>query len=322
VAQHDTKIYIAGSTGMVGSAIIRRLNELGHSNLVGPSSGELDLTNQRTTDEFFENERPRIVIHAAGKVGGIVANNTQRADFIYRNLMMEANVIHASQRSGVEKLIFLGSSCIYPKMAAQPIKEEALLSGPLEPTNEPYAVAKIAAIKLCESYFRQYGCNFFSMMPTNLYGPNDNYDLESSHVVPALIRKFHEATTGGAQTVTVWGSGRPLRDLLYVDDLANAVVFLMENCDAADIYGQEISHLNIGYGSDVSIADLAKLVGKTVGFTGDIRFDGSRPDGTPRKLLDNLRINALGWKPNTDLSDGLRLTYQDFLRTSASSVAA
>lgn len=314
----DKKIYVAGSTGMVGSAILRRLSDGGYSNVVGRNSSELDLTDQRATNQFFEKEAPGIVIIAAAKVGGIAVNDTLRADFIYRNLMIEANIIHASYVTGVEKLIFLGSSCIYPKLAEQPIKEEALLTGPLEPTNEPYAVAKIAGIKLCESYYRQYQCNFFSAMPTNLYGPNDNYHLETSHVIPALIRKFHEARLSGTGSVAVWGSGKPMRDFLFVDDLAQAVVFLMENCNATDIYEKGISHLNVGSGSDVSIADLATLIAETVGFSGEVKFDASKPDGMTRKLLDNTRVNALGWRPTTDLKNGLKLAYQSFLQSYAS----
>ncbi len=318
----DKKVYVAGATGMVGSSILRCLRGKGYSNIVGPGSADLDLTDQAAASQFFERERPQIVIHAAGKVGGIVANNQQRADFIYRNLMMEANVIGAAHDVQSKKLVFLGSSCIYPKHAAQPIKEEELLAGPLEPTNEPYAIAKIAGIKLCESYYRQYGCNFFSVMPTNLYGPNDNYDLDTSHVIPALIRKFHEAKLSGAKTVTVWGSGRPMRDFLYVDDLAGAVVFLTENCNAADIYDLGISHLNIGSGTDVTIADLARSIAKTVGYYGVIEFDGEKPDGMARKLLDNTRINALGWHPTTGLTAGLKLAYQSFLDSYGSATIA
>jgi GDP-L-fucose synthase len=310
----DKKIYIAGSGGMVGSAIVRNLESKDYKNLVCRSSKELDLINQNEVDVFFEKEKPEIVILSAAKVGGILANNNQRAEFIYNNLMIEANVIQASFKHKAAKLIFLGSSCIYPKNAAQPIKEEYLLSDYLEYTNEPYAIAKIAGIKLCESFYRQYGCDFFSVMPTNLYGRNDNFDLHSSHVIPALIRKFHEATRSGAKKVHVWGSGKPRREFLYVDDLADAVVFLMENIKAADLYEQGISHINIGAGVDLKISELADLIKEIVGFTGEIEYETDKPDGTLRKLLDTSRLSDLGWNYKTTLNEGLRKTYDWFLR--------
>jgi len=313
--EKNTKIQVAGSTGMVGSAIKRHLEHSGYTNLICKTSQELNLINQTEVERFFSQENPEVVILSAGKVGGILANDSYRAEFIYNNLMIEANVIHASHKHSVGKLIFLGSSCIYPKFAAQPIKEEELLAGYLEPTNEPYAVAKIAGVKLCESYYRQYGCNFFSVMPTNLYGAGDNFDLQSSHVIPALIRKFHEAKTSDSPQVILWGTGSPLREFLYVDDLAEAVVFLMENIDAKDIYGQGISQINIGAGEDIEIKKLAELIKEIIGFRGEIEYDATKPDGTPRKLLDVLRLHQLGWKHTTTLEEGLRKTYEWFLRT-------
>lgn len=310
----NTKIHIAGSTGMVGSAIKRHLEHSGYTNLICRTSQELNLINQMEVEKFFSREKPEVVILSAGKVGGILANNTCRAEFIYNNLMIEANVIHASRQHGVGKLIFLGSSCIYPKFAAQPIKEEELLAGYLEPTNEPYAIAKIAGIKLCENYYRQYGCNFFSAMPTNLYGAGDNFDLQNSHVIPALIRKFHEAKTSDSPQVILWGTGSPRREFLYVDDLAEAVVFLMENTDAKDIYEQGISQINIGAGEDIEIKTLAELIKEIVGFQGEIEYDATKPDGTPRKLLDVSRLHRLGWKHTTTLEAGLRKTYEWFLK--------
>lgn len=307
------RIFVAGARGMVGSAIVRDLAQRGYKNLLCPGSGSLDLIDQKSVEEFFAREKPEIVIVAAAKVGGIMANNSLRAEFIYENLMIEGNVVHAAFRHKVRKLISLGSSCIYPRMAPQPIKEEYLLSGPLEYTNEPYAIAKIAGIKLSESFYRQHGCNFFSVMPTNLYGPNDNFDLESSHVIPALIRKFHEAKTKDAETVVLWGTGKPRREFLYVDDLAGAVVFLMENYNAADFYENGISHINIGTGTDIEIGELATLISKMTGFDGWIEFDSSKPDGTPRKLLDVTRIEAWGWRHSTMLEGGLRRTYDWFL---------
>jgi GDP-L-fucose synthase len=373
------KLYLAGHTGMVGSAILRKLQKEGYTNLVLRTSKELDLRNQRAVNDFFEAEKPEIVIIAAAKVGGILANNTYRAEFIYDNLMIEANIIHASYINNVEKLIFLGSSCIYPRLAPQPMKEEYLLSGYLEYTNEPYAIAKIAGIKLCENYYKQYGCNFYSVMPTNLYGPNDNFDLETSHVLPALISKFHEAkervgrelriketelnsketelssekkelriknsedrikkveyriqktelriknsvgeknnkiSSNERQThniVTIWGTGKPRREFLYVDDLADAIYFLMNKIDAKDIYEQGITHLNIGTGEDLTIAELAELIKNIVGFEGEIVYDICKPDGTPRKLLDVTRIHNLGWKHRTSLEEGIRKTYEWFV---------
>jgi len=310
------KIYIAGHNGMVGSAILRILQNHGHNNFVLRSIDELDLINQKDTENFFLEEKPNIVIIAAAKVGGILANNTYRAEFIYNNLMIEANIINAAYKNGVEKLIFLGSSCIYPKFAPQPIKEEYLLTDTLEFTNEPYAIAKIAGIKLCESYYRQYGSNFYSVMPTNLYGQHDNFDLQTSHVLPALIRKFHEAklnNTDGSKTVEIWGSGKPKREFLYVDDLADAIYFLLNNIDAKDLYENKITHLNICTGEDLTISELAEKIKNVVGFKGEIVYDSSKPDGTPRKLLDVSRINNLGWKHKNSLEEGLKKTYEWFL---------
>lgn len=298
------KIYVAGHNGMVGSAIVRQLKSNGFNNLLVRTSKELDLTNQQAVNSFFETEKPDYVFLAAAKVGGIHANNVYRADFLYQNLMIEANVIHAAYLNNVTKLLFLGSSCIYPKMAPQPLKEEYLLTGFLEATNEPYAIAKIAGIKLCESYRRQYGCNFISAMPTNLYGPNDNYDLNNSHVLPALIRKFHTATVENQPQVEIWGTGTPLREFLHVDDLATACLFLMEN------YNEEL-FVNVGSGTDISIKDLALLVKKTVGYKGELVFNTSKPDGTPRKLMDVSRINQLGWKHNISLEDGIKTVYEE-----------
>jgi len=300
----DSKIYIAGHTGMVGSAIHRRLQKEGFSNFVLYTIEERDLTNQQVVKELFEKEKPDYVILAAAKVGGIHANNIYRADFIYQNLMIENNIIHQSYLAGVKKLLFLGSSCIYPKEAPQPLKEEYLLSGCLEYTNEPYAIAKIAGIKLCEAYRDQYGCNFISVMPTNLYGPNDNYDLNNSHVLPALIRKFHEAKKQKAPFVEVWGTGTPMREFLHVEDLADACYFLMMNYNEKGI-------VNIGCGEDISIKDLAILVKEIIGYAGEIRFDSSKPDGTPRKLLDISRIHSLGWKPKIPLREGITRVYQE-----------
>ena len=308
----NKKIYIAGHTGMVGSAVKREFEHCGYNNLLLKNYPGLNLINQSEADDFFEDENPEIVIMAAAKVGGILANNTYRADFIYDNLMIEANVINAAYKNKVEKLIFLGSSCIYPKMASQPLKEESLLSGYLEVTNEPYAIAKIAGIKLCENFYRQYGCNFYSVMPTNLYGPHDNFNLETSHVLPAFIRKFHEAKINNHESVTIWGSGKPMREFLYVEDLADAILFLTENIDANDLYEKDISHINIGSGKDITIDDLAKLIAEIVGFEGKIIHDATKPDGTPRKLMDVSRINQLGWKYKTELREGLIKTYKWF----------
>lgn len=359
----NTKIYIAGHNGMVGSAIMRKLQSEGYENLVTRSFDELDLTRQEQVEKFFEEEKPKVVIIAAAKVGGILANNTYRAEFIYDNLMIEANIIHAAYKNKVEKLIFLGSSCIYPKFAQQPMKEEHLLTGELEQTNEPYAIAKIAGIKLCENYYKQYDCNYYSVMPTNLYGPNDNFNLETSHVLPALIRKFHEAkkkqksevrsqksenaqnnvilngpALGGGNeeshsspplpasaklysnedgpithSVTLWGTGTPKREFLYVEDFADAVVYLMNKIDAKDLYEQGLTHINIGTGEDLSIAELADTIKNIVGFEGEIKYDSTKPDGTPRKLMDVSRLHNLGWKHKTDLKTGIEKTYKWFL---------
>jgi GDP-L-fucose synthase len=309
----NKKIYVAGHTGMVGSAITRELKQRGYKNTLLRDYPGLDLVNQSEANNLFQTEKPELVIVAAAKVGGILANNTYRADFIFDNLMIEANVINAAYKNGVEKLIFLGSSCIYPKLAPQPLKEEYLLSGYLEYTNEPYALAKIAGIKLCENYFKQYGCNFYSVMPTNLFGPFDNFNLETSHVLPALIRKFHEAKVNNNDSVTIWGSGKPMREFLFVEDLADAIVFLMENINANDIYKSDISQINIGTGKDITIIDLAKLVAEVTGYDGKIINDMTKPDGTPRKLLDVSRISKLGWKYKTELRDGIESTYKWFL---------
>lgn len=313
------KIYVAGHRGMVGSAIVRILKARGYSNIVTKTHSELDLTNQAAVRLFFEQEKPAQVYLAAAKVGGIHANNTFPAEFIYQNLMIEANVIHQAFESGVMKLLFLGSSCIYPKLAAQPIAEDALLTGRLEPTNEPYAVAKIAGIKLCESYNRQYGqshgIDYRSVMPTNLYGPGDNYHPENSHVIPALIRRFHEAKVTNAPEVLIWGTGAPKREFLYVDDMAAASVFIMEL--AKDVYDQHTApmqnHINVGFGSDITIAELAKLIAEVVEYRGQITFDLSRPDGPPRKLMASNRLVEMGWYPHTSLSIGLNLAYRDML---------
>ncbi len=304
----DAKIYIAGHRGLVGSALLRRLQALGYSNLLLRTSKELDLKRQQDVDTFFQTERPEYVFLAAAKVGGILANNTYKAEFIYDNLMIAANVIHASYRSGVKKLLNLGSSCIYPKHAPQPMQEEHLLTGLLEPTNEPYAIAKIAAIKLCRYYNEQYGTDFISVMPTNLYGPEDNFDLETSHVLPALIRKFHEAKIASEGSVTMWGSGAPFREFLYVDDLADACLFLMEKYTHREI-GEFI---NIGTGTDITIRDLAMLIKDITGFPGTVVNDRSKPDGTPKKLLDVSRLRSLGWEAKTDLRKGISNTYSYF----------
>ncbi len=309
----NKKVYLAGHTGMVGSAILRELESRGYKNIIQKDFSELDLRNQSEVHKFFNETKPEIVIIAAAKVGGILANNTFRAEFLYDNLMIEANLIHSSYLSKVEKVVFLGSSCIYPKLAPQPLKEEYLLTDILEFTNEPYAIAKIAGIKLCENYYRQYGCNYISAMPTNLYGPNDNFNLETSHVLPALMRKFHEAKVQNNYSVTIWGTGKPLREFMYVEDLANAIVFMMENIEAKELYENGITHLNVGSGKDITIADLAKLISEIVGFNGKIEYDSTKPDGTPRKLMDVTRINSLGWKYKTELSDGVKKTYNWFL---------
>lgn len=301
------KVYIAGHKGLVGSAIVRALEQKGFSNLVYKTSKELDLRNQAAVESFFAKEKPKFVFLAAGKVGGIVANNTYRADFLYDNLLIVANIVHGAYNNDVSKLLFLGSSCIYPKMAPQPIKEEYLLTGALENTNEPYAIAKIAGIKLCETFREQYGANFISVMPTNLYGVNDNYHPQNSHVLPALIRRFHEAKVSGSDKVTIWGSGNPKREFLYSDDLADACLFLMEHYNEKEI-------INIGCGEDISIKELAQVVKDTTAFEGELVFDTTKPDGTPRKLLDVSKIHSLGWHHSTPLKEGLKTAYQDFLQ--------
>ncbi|MBW4481969.1 MAG: GDP-L-fucose synthase [Tildeniella torsiva UHER 1998/13D] len=304
----QSKIYVAGSRGLVGSALVRTLKAQGYENLVLRSSQELDLRSQAAVDEFFAQEKPDYVFLAAAKVGGIHANNTYRAEFLYENLMIEANIIHSAYQHGAQKLLFLGSSCIYPKLCPQPMKEDYLLTGFLEPTNEPYAIAKIAGLKLCENYCRQYGVSFISAMPTNLYGLNDNFDLANSHVLPALMRKFHEAKVNGDPTVTVWGTGAPLREFLYVDDLADALVFLMNNYS-------EVDFVNVGTGQEVSIKELALTMKAVVGYEGELVFDTTKPDGTPRKLLDVSRLNAAGWQAKTDLKAGIEQTYAWFLQS-------
>ncbi|WP_291475199.1 GDP-L-fucose synthase [Acidovorax sp.] len=325
MANTTPKIYVAGHRGMVGSAIVRQLLAAGHDpkSIVTRTHAELDLTDQAAVRAFFRAEKPDQVYLAAAKVGGIHANNTYPAEFIYQNLMLQANVIDAAFRHGVQKLLFLGSSCIYPRQAPQPMAEDALLTGPLEPTNEPYAIAKIAGIKLCESYNRQYGTShgvdYRSVMPTNLYGPGDNYHPENSHVIPALIRRFHEAKAGHAPKVTIWGTGTPCREFLYVDDMASASVHVMILPKAT--YDQHTgpmqSHINVGYGSDITVAELARSVGQVVGYTGEIDFDTSKPDGAPRKLMDSSRLQSLGWQAKMSLEDGLALAYQDFLKNNA-----
>jgi len=301
----EGKIYIAGHRGMVGSAILRTLEKKGFQNFITKTSDQLDLRNQQAVFDFFASEKPDYVFLAAAKVGGIVANNTFRAEFIYDNITLQNNVIHAAYMNHVEKLMFLGSSCIYPKLAPQPMSEDALLTGLLEPTNEPYAIAKIAGIKMCEAYRDQYGCNFISVMPTNLYGTNDNYDLQNSHVLPAMIRKFHEAKMNGNPTVEIWGTGSPKREFLHADDMAAACVFLMQTYN-------EKGFLNIGTGEDISIKELAILVKKIVGFEGELVFNTSKPDGTPRKLMNVEKLHALGWRHSIELEDGIRSAYQDF----------
>ncbi|MEA5139281.1 GDP-L-fucose synthase [Arcicella rigui] len=303
----SSKIYIAGHRGMVGSAILRKLEKDGFDNFILKTSKELDLRNQQEVSIFFANEKPDYVFLAAAKVGGIVANNTYRADFLYENLAIQNNIIHASYLNKVKKLMFLGSSCIYPKLAPQPLKEEYLLTGLLEQTNEPYAIAKIAGIKMCEAYRSQYGCDFISVMPTNLYGPNDNYDLQNSHVLPAMIRKFHEAKVNGNLSVTLWGTGSPMREFLHADDLAAACIYLMENYSEPEL-------VNVGTGTDVTIKELAETVKETVGFEGDLVWDTSKPDGTPRKLMDVSKLHSHGWKHTIDLKEGISLAYQDFLQ--------
>lgn len=322
-AMTQDKVYVAGHLGMVGSGIVRALAARGTANLVTRTRAELDLGDQAAVRSFFDAERPSEVYLAAAKVGGILANDRFPADFIYRNLMIQANVIDAAFRTGVTKLLFLGSSCIYPRLAPQPMREDALLTGPLEPTNEPYAIAKIAGIKLCESYNRQYGVDYRSVMPTNLYGPGDNYHPQNSHVIPALIRRFHEAKAGARPSVTVWGSGRPLREFLHVDDLAAACLHVMdlEPAAYAGATQPQLGHLNVGSGEEISIRELAALVARTVGYAGEIVFDAGKPDGAPRKLMDSSRIKALRWRPVIGLEQGLRQTYAAFLQTAAAHAA-
>jgi GDP-L-fucose synthase len=303
----NARVYVAGHNGMVGSAITRELKKLGYTNLLLRSSKELDLCDPQAVKKFFQEERPEYVFMAAAKVGGIMANNNYRGEFIFQNLTLQINVIECARVHQVKKLLFMASSCIYPKHAPQPIKEEYLLTGSLEYTNEPYAIAKIAGIKMCEAYRKQYGCNFINVMPTNLYGPNDNYDLEKSHVLPAMIRKFHQAVVNKDKTVVIWGTGTPQREFLYVDDLAEACVFLMKNYNDEGV-------INIGTGQDLSIGQLATLIAAEVGFKGEIIYDATKPDGTPRKLLDVSKINGIGWKHKTELREGIKLSYQDFLK--------
>ena len=313
--EKNARIYVAGHRGMVGSAIVRKLEHEGHTHLLLKTSAELDLRNQQSVDAYFEESRPDYVFLAAAKVGGIHANNVYRAEFLFDNLMIEANIIHAAYKYGVKKLLFLGSSCIYPKLAQQPLQEESLLTGALEPTNEPYAIAKIAGIKLCEAYRDQYGCNFISAMPTNLYGPNDNYDLNNSHVLPALIRKFHTAKMNGDAEVEVWGTGSPLREFLHVDDLAEGCYHLM-------LHYNEKLFVNIGTGEDLTIKALAELVRDIVGFSGNIRWNTEKPDGTPRKLMDVSRIHRFGWKHRIDLRSGIEAVYEEFQQYELSQLRA
>ena len=315
----DAKIYIAGHRGLVGSAIVKNLESKGYTNLVYKTHKELDLLDLNAVAEFFEKEKPEYVILAAAKVGGIVANNTYRADFIYENLQIQNNVIHQSYVHGVDKLLFLGSTCIYPKNAPQPMKEDSLLTSPLEYTNEPYAIAKIAGIKMCESYNLQYGTNFISVMPTNLYGPNDNFDLETSHVLPALLRKMHEAKLNNASKVEIWGSGKPRREFLYSEDMADACVFLLENRDFKDTYSKDEkeirnTHINIGTGKDISIKELAETIKRVIGFQGELYFNTEKPDGTMVKLTDPSKLHALGWRHKVELEDGIRTVYEWYLK--------
>ena len=311
---HDSKIYLAGHDGMVGSAIMKELHSKGYKNIITRSLSKLDLRSQEAVENFINQEKPDIVIIAAARVGGIVANDTYRAEFLYDNIMIEANIIHAAHQIGVEKLLFLGSSCIYPKDAPQPLKEEHLLTNVLEPTNEPYAIAKITGIKLCENYYRQYGDNFFSVMPTNLYGPNDNFNLKTSHVLPALIRKFHEAKVQNLPYVTVWGTGKVYREFLYVQDMANACVELLISVEAKDIYKQGITHINIGTGKDLTISDLANMIANIVQYSGEITYDKSKPDGVYKKLLDVTRLHEFGWHEKISLNEGIKTAYNWFLK--------
>ena len=305
--EKSSKIYIAGHRGMVGSGIVRCLQNQGFTNIITRTSKQLDLRNQQAVMDFYALEKPEYVVLAAAKVGGILANNTYRAEFLHDNLAIQNNIIHQAYTHKVKKLLFLGSSCIYPKMAPQPLKEDCLLTGPLEPTNEPYAIAKITGIKMCEAYRDQYGCNFISAMPTNLYGINDNYHPENSHVLPALIRKFHEAKVSNTDAVMIWGDGSPEREFLYADDLAEALVYLLKNYN-------EKQFVNVGYGSDISIKDLAHAIKEVIGYTGKMNFDSSKPNGTPKKLMDSKRMFELGWKPKVSLKEGIALAYNDFLK--------
>ena len=306
----NSKIYIAGHTGLVGSALVRRFEKEGYTNLLLRTSKELDLLQQQAVFDFLQTKKPDVVIIAAAKVGGIMANNTYRAQFIYENLAIETNLIHGSHLADVETLLFLGSSCIYPRDCPQPMKEEYLLTGPLEPTNEPYAIAKITGLIMCENYYRQYGSNFISVMPTNLYGPGDNFDLNSSHVIPALIRKFHEAKDANFPQVEVWGTGNPKREFLFVEDMADACVLVLQNLGAEELYSSGVTHINIGSGQDISIRELALTIGGVVGYEGEIKFDTTKPDGMPRKLLDVSRLEQFGWKSRVELKTGLKNTYQ------------
>ncbi|MCA0387233.1 MAG: GDP-L-fucose synthase [Bacteroidetes bacterium] len=305
----NKKVFIAGYKGMVGSAITRNLQSNGYTNLLLADKDEVDLMRQESVESFMAKQKPDVMVIAAAKVGGILANNTYRAEFLYNNLMIEANLIHAAHQNGCSKVVFLGSSCIYPKLAPQPLKEESLLSGYLEYTNEPYAIAKITGIKLCESYYKQYGSNFFSMMPTNLYGYYDNFDLKTSHVLPALMRKFDTAVKEGSDKVELWGTGTPKREFMFVDDLAGAIRFAIENINASDLYDNGITHLNVGTGVDLMISELASIIASVTGFKGEVVYDSTKPDGTPRKIMDVSRINALGWKHKTSLEEGIKLTY-------------
>lgn len=310
---NNSQIYIAGHSGMVGSAIVRKLKSKGFNNFIVRTHKELDLIDQKMVLDFFKNTKPNFVFIAAAKVGGIHANNTYRGQFLYENIMIQSNLIHAAHEVGVKKLMFLGSACIYPRNAPQPIKEEHLLTDKLEFTNEPYAIAKIAGIKLCENYYRQYGDNYISIMPNNLYGPNDNFDLKNSHVLPALMRKFHEAKIHNSKQVEVWGTGNPLREFLHVDDLVDACLYLMNNINADELYNSGISHINIGSGEEVSIKELAIMIKKVIDYKGDLVFNSDYPDGTPRKLLDVSRLNAMGWKSKIKLQDGLKSVYEWYL---------
>ena len=313
--ENNSKIYIAGHNGMVGSSIVRKLIDKGFNNLVYINSQDCDLTNQELVNNFFIKEKPEYVFIAAAKVGGIMANNEYRAQFLYENMMIQNNLIHSAYINKIKKLLFLGSSCIYPKYCKQPMVEESLLSDYLEPTNEPYAIAKISGIKMCENYFRQYGSNYISIMPTNLYGPNDNYDLESSHVLPALIRKIHTAKINNKNYVEIWGSGKVMREFLYVDDLAEACIHMMQNLEADKLYNEyNISHINVGYGSDISIIDLVHKIAKIINFSGEIKYDRSKPDGTPKKIMNSSRINELGWFPKVELDDGIIKSFDWYLK--------